>query len=283
MQISWGVNALKLCNQMNIHQNKINRSIQRLSSGLRINSAADDPAGLAISERMKAQIRGLEVAKRNAEDGVSMLQTADGQLQGVQNILQRLNELSVQSANGTYSEFDRAAMSEEFNQLLDTIGGIGNNSEFNTIPLFKDKDGSGSNKFHIQVGANAGQAIEIDTGVMNVGNLGLNGVNINTPEEAEKAMTAVKNAIDKVSIQRGKIGAYENRLEYTIDNIDNYSENLTSALSRIIDVDMAKESMEYAKNSMLLEVTQALMVQVRKQEEGMVDLLKSMMDSNNRR
>lgn len=283
MQISWSVNALRLCNQMNMHQYNLNRSIQRLSSGLRINSAADDPAGLAISEKMKAQIRGLEVAERNAQDGISMLQTADGQLQSVQDMLQRLNELAVQSANGTYSESDRSAMSAEFNELLNAIDGIGNNSEFNTIPLFKDKDGSGSNKFHIQVGANAGQSIEIDTGVMSVGNLGLSGVNINTPEDAEKAITAVKDAIDKVSLQRGKIGAYENRLEYTIDNIDNYSENLTSALSRITDVDMAKESMEYAKNSMLLQVTQALMVQVRKQEESMLDLLKSVMDVDNRR
>ncbi|MBD7912746.1 MULTISPECIES: flagellin [Clostridium] len=279
MNSNWSVFGLGLWRQMGIHQSNLNRSMERLSSGLRINSAADDPAGLAISERMRAQIRGLNAAERNVQDGISMVQTADGALSTVQNILQRLNELATQSSNGTYNDKDRKALAEEFNQLLSEINTIGDQTEFNTNPLFKEKNGSGSNKFVLQIGANAGQTLEIDLGIMNTTVIGLKDVSIATQEDAMKAIKPIQNAIDQISMKRAKLGAVQNRLEYIADNLENYAENLTEAESRIRDADMAKEMLDYSRSNVLMQVTQSLFAQVNKQRQSMIDMLKSMLNS----
>jgi flagellin len=246
---------------------------------LRINSAADDPAGLAISERMRAQIRGLTAAERNVQDGISMVQTAECALSTVQNILQRLNELATQSSNGTYNDKDRKALAEEFNQLLSEINTIGDQTEFNTKPLFKEKNGSGSNKFVLQIGANSGQTLEIDLEIMNTTVIGLKDVSIATQEDAMKAIKPIQNAIDQISMKRAKLGAVQNRLEYIADNLENYAENLTEAESRIRDADMAKEMLDYSRSNLLMQVTQSLFAQVNKQRQSMIDMLKSMLNS----
>lgn len=278
MQMSWQVVGLGLCRQMGIHEFNQNRNILRLSTGQRINSAADDPAGLAISEKMRAQIRGLNMASRNSQDAISMIQTADGALSEVHSMLQRMNELAVESANGTTTDEDRKNINKEYTQLLDQIDTMGDQTEFNDKKLFKhdltDKD---KNKMQVQVGANEGQTISVDMDDMNSSQLGLKGTSIATKEDAEKAMTAVKKAVEKVSSQRAGLGASQNRLEHIISYTDNYAENLTDAESRIRDTDIAKETMDFAKNKILMQATQSLFVQVRKQQESVIDLIKAMM------
>lgn len=281
MQVNWQVVGIGLCRQMGIHEFNQNRNILRLSTGLRINSAADDPAGLAISEKMRAQIRGLNMASRNAQDAVSMVQTADGALSEVHSMLQRMNELATESANGSMTDKDREALNKEYKQLLDQIDTTGDQTEFNDKHVFKDDSNGGNNnsshKVQIQVGANEGQTIDINMEPMNSAVLGLKNTNISTQEDAQKVLTKVKDAINHVSLQRADYGAAQNRLEHIIDYTDNYAENLTDAESRIRDADMAKETMEFAKNKILMQATQSLFVQVRKQQESIIDLIKSMM------
>ena len=249
----------------------MNRAMLRLSTGKRINSAADDPAGLCISQGMESQIRGMNVAKRNAQDAISMLQTADGALFSVHSILQRLNELAVQSANGSYTDEDRKNSNIEFKELIKGINDICGQSQFNTQNLFDSDD-----TIRIQVGANEGQYMDITKKQIDSGVLGLDSLDISTREGASEAITYVKDAISKVSTQRSLIGAQENRLEYTIDYLDNSIINLTEAQSRITDADMAEEMMNYAKESLLMQVSNQLLSSYLKQQESMVQMLLSM-------
>lgn len=249
----------------------MNRAMLRLSTGKRINSAADDPAGLCISQGMESQIRGMNVAKRNAQDAISMLQTADGALSSVHSILQRLNELAVQSANGSYTDDDRKNSNIEFKELIKGINDICGQSQFNTQNLF-DSDET----IRIQVGANEGQYMDITKKQIDSGVLGLDSLDISTQEGASEAITYIKDAISKVSTQRSLIGAQENRLEYTIDYLDNSIINLTEAQSRITDADMAEEMMNYAKESLLMQVSNQLLSSYLKQQESMVQMLLSM-------
>lgn len=249
----------------------MNRAMLRLSTGKRINSAADDPAGLCISQGMESQIRGMNVAKRNAQDAISMLQTADGALSSVHSILQRLNELAVQSANGSYTDEDRKNSNIEFKELIKGINDICGQSQFNTQNLF-DSDET----IRIQVGANEGQYMDITKKQIDSGVLGLDSLDISTQEGASEAITYIKDAISKVSTQRSLIGAQENRLEYTIEYLDNSIINLTEAQSRITDADMAEEMMNYAKESLLMQVSNQLLSSYLKQQESMVQMLLSM-------
>ncbi|MBL4937032.1 flagellin [Clostridium sp. YIM B02515] len=272
MIIGHNVNAMFAYMQMSILQGKISKSMERLSSGLRINRAADDPAGLAISERMRGQIRGLQMASRNAQDGISMLQTAEGALNETHAMLQRMNELAVQAANGTYSDQDRAQINKEFQQLKEEITRSANQTEFNTKPLL----GKDNNEIIIQIGANANQNMAIKLESMTGSALSLDDVDISTQENASKAIKKVQDAIDKTSSFRGTLGAYENRLEHVISINDNTAENLEAAESRIRDVDIAKEMMEYAKNSILYQVAQAMLAQSNQQAKSVLELLKSL-------
>ncbi|OXS79264.1 flagellin [Domibacillus enclensis] len=245
-------------------------AMERLSSGMRINRAADDAAGLAISEKMRAQIRGLDQATRNAQDAVSFIQTGEGALNETHAILQRMRELTVQSANDTNTDSDRSAIQEEINQLRDEITRIGSQTEFNTIKLL---DGS-KIEFKIQVGANAGQTITIQTADMRAGALGLSTIDVTTRTGAETALTSLDDAIKSVSSQRSRFGAYQNRLEHTINNLANTSANLTAAESHIRDADMAQEIMRMTKESILSQVAMAMIMQARQEQMRVLELLK---------
>ncbi|MCZ0702095.1 flagellin [Natronobacillus azotifigens] len=248
-------------------------SLERLSSGLRINRAADDAAGLAISEKMRAQISGLRMAERNAQDGISLLQTAEGALNETHAILQRMRELSVQAANGTYSENDRLAIQQEITLLTDELTQNGNRTEFNKKSLL---DGSFTNQ-RLQIGANAGQSLAITIGDMRAEALGImeDGAPLDllTQEGANEAIQRFDAAISKVSTERSKLGATQNRLYHTINNLSTSSENLVAAESRIRDVDMAKEIMNFTKHNILGQASQMMLAQAMNQHQGILQLL----------
>lgn len=256
------------------------KAMEQLSSGLRINRAADDPAGLAISEKMRAQIRGLNQASRNAQDGISMIQTAEGALNETHSILQRMRELSVQAANDTNTQSERNAIQQEINQLTEEITRIGGTTEFNKMKLL---DGS-KTSFNLQIGANQGQTMTIETSDMRSEAIGLTGtgsgfttsgtLDMSSNESASSAISTIDKVMEKVSSQRSSLGAYSNRLEHTINNLDNSAENLTAAESRIRDVDMAKAMMEYTKQSILAQVAMVMMAQSNKQQSMILQLLK---------
>ncbi|MGG7164468.1 flagellin [Clostridium ihumii] len=413
MIINHNMNALNAHRNMTGNTAQAGKSMEKLSSGLRINRAGDDAAGLAISEKMRGQIRGLDQATRNAQDGISMIQTAEGALTETHSILQRMRELSVQSANDTNVETDRTAIQDEMNQLTEEIDRIANNTEFNTQKLL---DGSFSGKF--QIGANGGQSMDLTVGKMNTNSLGLtstnsieskaltadsnlkdgiytikgtnlvdgkgntvgilteadnkltintketkfdvakladgailsvkngvadvkntmtgaattklapgtyeisgtnvikdgklvgtftaadkkitvdgedvteaelgfvtdalkggvkftiNGSDVSSREAANGSITSINNAIEKVSKERSKLGAVQNRLEHTINNLGASSENLTAAESRVRDVDMAKEMMTFSKNNILQQAAQAMLAQANQQPQGVLQLLR---------
>lgn len=256
------------------------KAMERLASGLRINRAADDPAGLAISEKMRAQIRGLHQASRNAQDGISLIQTGEGALNEVHSILQRMRELAVQASNDTNTEAERNAIQREIDELTKEITSIGNNTEFNTMKLL---NGS-KTEFTLQIGANAGQTMTIEMKDMRADALGITGtgtgftdngtLDMSSHESATSALDIIDEAAKRVSSQRSLLGAYHNRLEHTISNLDNTAENLTAAESRIRDADIAKEMMEYTKQSILAQVALAMMAQSQKQQQMILQLLK---------
>ena len=267
------VTELRIINNMNHIQRNQDVLALRLATGQRINSAADDPAGLSISEKMRSQIRGLRQAQRNALDGISLIQTAEGAMNEIHSILQRMRELSVQAANGTNTDEDRAHLNDEFQQLKEAISQFARDTEFNTQPLL---DGSKKdNGINLQIGPNAGDSIKVNIGDMT--DLGLDALDISTQEGAEEALKALDDSIKKVSSERSKLGAIQNRLEHTINHLANYEENLTAAESRIRDADMAQTIMEYTKNQLLLMVSQAILAQsMRMQRERIMMLLSSL-------
>lgn len=399
MIINHNIASLNTYNRMSANQKATESSLAKLSSGLRINSAADDAAGLAISEKMRGQIRGLDQATRNAQDGTSLLQTAEGGLNETQSILQRMRELAVQSSADTNTTSDRQALQTEMGQLTSEIDRIANTTEFNTKKLLNgslkgvtaaisasgateatfangsvalgsiskismaiktdaihinvinalsngistgfskavfsittvlgniapagvivSKGGhivisaasvggkltisianatsirSGDNitisiqakqaanansttAVHLQIGANAGQELEVGINKMDSTSLGVratsgNALDITSQSKASGAITLINNAIQSVSLERSKIGAYQNRLEHTVNNLTTSSENLTSAESRVRDVDMAKEMTNYQKNNILNQASQAMLAQANQLPQGVLQLLK---------
>ncbi len=261
--------------QLGITTGKLSKSTEKLSSGYRINRAGDDAAGLSISEKMRGQIRGLTQASTNAQDGISLIQTAEGALNETHSILQRMRELAVQAANDTYVDADRTSISEELTALTEEIDRIAEQTEFNTMKLL---DGSYSTtKMNFQVGANSGQNITVNiknmaasqlaTGLANVAS------NVSTYTKATAAITTINNAITKVSSQRSALGAVQNRLEHTIANADNTAENLQAAESRIRDVNMAKEMVEYSKSNILQQAAQSMLAQANQSTQGVLSLL----------
>ncbi|ADZ82581.1 flagellin N-terminal helical domain-containing protein [Cellulosilyticum lentocellum] len=269
--------AFRYGKQISAQQMKV---MTQLSSGLRINSAADDAAGLAISERMRAQIRGLNQASRNAQDGISLIQTAEGATNEVHSILNRIRELAVQSANGTYTDEERNNMQFEVDELLKEIGNISKNTEFNKMSLLDgttNNNGTDNNsRITLQVGANKGQIMELEIGSMTTNALGINGLSIATAGDAQNAIDVIDEAVNRTSKTRSKLGAYQNRLEHTINNLENQAENLTAAESRIRDVDMAKAMMEYARLEILSQANTFIQMQSIKQGERVLALLKSL-------
>jgi flagellin len=270
MIINHNLAALNTLNRLNTATNAQSKAMQKLSSGLRINSAADDAAGLAISEKMRSQIRGLDQATNNAQDGISLLQTAEGALNETHGILQRMRELAVQGANDTNTTEDRNQIQTELNQLMSEIDRIAETTQFNTQNLL-----GGSFSATLQVGANAGQIIAFSISAMDTSGLSL-GTNIavDTNAAASTAISALDKAIKLVSSQRSNLGALENRLDHTINNLTTSSENLTSAESRIRDVDMAKEMSEETKDSILAQAAQAMLAQANQQPQQVLQLLR---------
>ena len=271
MIINHNMNAMNAHRNMGMNTNQAGKSMEKLSSGLRINRAGDDAAGLAISEKMRGQIRGLDQASRNSQDGISLIQTAEGALNETHSILQRMRELSVQSSNDTNTDEDRARLQDEVAALTAEIDRIGDTTEFNTQKLLQGSYSAGKK---LQIGANAGQTITINIGSMKTSALGVSGLSISAQSSAEAAITTVDAAITKVSTQRSKLGAVQNRLEHTINNLNTSSENLTAAESRIRDVDMAKEMMNFSKNNILQQAAQSMLAQANQQPQGVLQLLR---------
>jgi len=272
MRINHNISALNTYRQLSFNNTQTAKNLEKLSSGYRINRAGDDAAGLAISEKMRGQIRGLEMATKNAQDGISLIQTAEGALNETHAILQRIRELAVQAANDTNTDNDRAELQKEVDQLLQEIDRIADTTQFNTKNLL-DGSLSGSGLiFHI--GANQDQNVTLTISSMRASGLGVSGIDISSQSGANNAITTIDNAIDKVSSERAKLGAMQNRLEHTINNLGAAAENLTAAESRIRDVDMAKEMMEFTKNSILTQAAQAMLAQANQLPQGVLQLLR---------
>ena len=248
------------------------KSIEKLSSGMKINRAGDDAAGLSISEKMRGQIRGLNMASKNAQDGISLIQTAEGALDEVHAMLQRMRELAVQAANDTNVTVDRTSIKDELDQLSAEIAAISGRAEFNTQKLL---NGTFTGKrFHI--GANDAQTITLKIGTMTAASLGVTAVSIAVTAAtiAGKTVTRINNAISKVSAQRSKLGAIQNRLEHTIKNLDNSAENLQAAESRLRDTDMAKEMSAFTKSNILSQASQAMLAQANQLPQQVLQLLR---------
>ncbi|QTC40271.1 flagellin [Bacillus sp. V3] len=389
MRINHNIAALNTYRQLNSASTAQSKSMEKLSSGLRINRAGDDAAGLAISEKMRGQIRGLEMGSKNAQDGISLIQTAEGALNETHSILQRMRELAVQSSNDTNTDADRGELQKEMNQLVEEIDRISGTTEFNTKKLLNGDlkgvtnqlgsvnfdnqgdsalftgvvattassagipgteanetinikitdydaaadtysytwtaqdgqtatvtglaaggstetiataDGSydvtigaltqesigkeatftsresveefADNSLSFQIGANSSQTMRVGISDMSSSALNVNGIDLTSAASAESAISTVNKAIEDVSAERSKLGAYQNRLEHTINNLGTSAENLTAAESRVRDVDMAKEMMSQTKNSILSQAAQAMLAQANQQPQGVLQLLR---------
>jgi len=269
MVVQHNIQAMNANRQLGITSNAQAKSTEKLSSGYRINRAGDDAAGLAISEKMRSQIRGLDKASTNAQDGVSLVQVAEGALNETHSILQRMNELATQAANDTNTTFDRNAISSEIQQLTSEINRIQSTTQFNTMNLL---DGTYTGK-NLQVGSLSGQSIQISIKNMNASSIGVSSLSVDSYENAGTAMAAIQSAINIVSDQRSEIGAVQNRLEHTIANLDTASENTQAAESRIRDTDMAKEMVTYSKNNILAQAGQSMLAQANQSTQGVLSLL----------
>lgn len=245
------------------------KSTEKLSSGYKINRAADDAAGLAISEKMRRQIRGLTQASTNAEDGISCVQTAEGALSEVHDMLQRMNELAVKSANGTNTSTDREYIQSEVTALTEEIDRVKKTTTFNEQNLldgtFKD--------VKLQVGSEANNTIGVTITSMGAEGLGIKDLSVTTAAAATSAITTIKDAMKKLSTQRSDLGAIQNRLEHTINNLDNVVENTTAAESQIRDTDMASEMVKYSNNNILSQAGQAMLAQANQSNQGVLSLL----------
>ena len=276
MIVQHNMTALNANRQLGITNSNLAKSSEKLASGYRVNRAADDAAGLSISEKMRGQIRGLNQASSNAQDGVSLIQTAEGALNEIHSVIQRMRELTVQASNDTYVSTDRKAIAKELSALTQEIDRIASQTEFNTMKLL---DGSFTGK-GLQVGANASQIIKFSISKMTAAGLG-----ITTSIIAKKIsgatsysvitglISVVNKALSKVSLQRSALGALQNRLEHTIANADNMAENLQSSESKIRDVNMADEMVAYSSRSILQQAGQSMLAQANQATQGVLSLL----------
>ncbi len=269
--INTNIGSLNAQRNLANSQSALGKSMQRLASGLRINSAKDDAAGLAISDRMTSQVRGLNQAVRNANDGISLAQTAEGALQEVTNILQRMRELGVQSANGTNTTNDRTSLNAEFNQLKNEITRISTSTKFNGQTLLSG--GFATNGMKFQVGADANQTISVKIGAGDLTTLGIAAKSVATANGAQSAITAIDTAIKSVDTTRGDLGAVQNRFESTIANLSNISENLAAARSRILDADIAMETSAMTKNNILQQAGVSILAQANQTPQLALSLL----------
>ena len=245
------------------------KSTEKLSSGYKINRAADDAAGLAISEKMRRQIKGLTQASANAQDGISCVQTAEGALAEVHDMLQRMNTLAVQASNDTMTTADRQYLNQEVSALVSEIGRVASTTTFNEKNLL---DGSFTGK-NLQVGAESGQTISISIKSMSATGIGVNNVSVSSATAAQSAISTIKSALTSVSSMRADLGAIQNRLEHTIKNLDNVVENTTAAESQIRDTDMAKEMVQFSNNNILAQAGTSMLAQANQSNQNVLSLL----------
>jgi len=281
MIINHNMSAMFANRSLGVVGTDLNKDIEKLSSGLRINRAGDDASGLAVSEKLRSQIRGLNQATKNIENGVSFIQTTEGYLQETQDILHRVRELSVQSANGIYSAEDRMQIQVEVSQMVDEINRIASHAQFNGMNLLTGRFAKdGSSIFQLQVGANMDQNERLFIGTMTAQSLGLQGnqgtnemVSISTPDVANKAIGTLDAALKTVNKQRADLGAYQNRFEMASKGVAIASENLQAAESRIRDTDMASEMVSYVKNQILSQAGGAMLAQANTRTQSVMQLL----------
>ena len=281
MRIQHNITALSAYRNLTNNNSAVAKNLEKLSSGYRINRAGDDAAGLAISEKMRAQITGLKTAQKNANDGISLVQTAEGALTEVHSMLNRMVELATQSANGTYSTANRAEMQKEVNALCKEIDRIGKTCNFNGMKLFNGdnptltlhvgEEGTADNQITVTFAQMKPTAIAKGDGT-NAQNLET-AAKIDSADNAMSAISVINAAIDNISSMRSDFGALQNRLEHTINNLGVQTENITAAESRIRDVDMAKEMMAYTKNNILVQASQAMLAQANQVPQGVLQLL----------
>lgn len=274
MVVQHNLTAANTNRQLGITTNGLQKSTEKLSSGYKINRAADDAAGLSISEKMRNQIRGLNKASDNAQDGISLVQTAEGALNEVHSMLQRMSELAVQASNGTNATQDRTALDNEVQQLKTEIERVGTTTQFNKMDILTG-DFSSNNEKTLQVGANQDQVITIAISALTstVGSALDDTVKVGTASAAQSSITIIQNSITNLSALRSKLGALQNRLEHTVANLDNISENTQSAESRIRDTDMAEEMVQYSKNNILQQAGQSMLAQANQANQGVLSLL----------
>ena len=261
-----GINANR---QLNMNNSAVSKSLEKLSSGFRINRAGDDASGLAISEKMKAQIKGLEQASANAQDAISLVQTAEGATTEIHNMLNRMVELTTKAANGIYDTgVDRPAIKAELDALGTEITRITTSTKFNNTTLL-----DGTLNTQLQIGTESSDTLTVTVAALDAGTLSVSDLTVDSAANANAAMATVKTAINTVSTARANLGAIQNRLEYTINNLDTTAENMSAANSRIRDTDMAKEMMNYTKMNVLTQAAQAMLAQANQQPQSVLQLL----------
>ncbi|HOM23580.1 MAG TPA: flagellin [Termitinemataceae bacterium] len=283
MIINHNISAMYANRQLGVTQSEVAKSIEKLSSGQRINRAGDDASGLAVSEKMRSQIRGLNQAERNIQNGVSFIQTTEGYLQETQDIIQRLRELAVQAANGIYTDEDRMQIQVEVSQLVDEVNRIASHAQFNGMNMLTGafaRNSATNRIMQFQVGANMDQNERVYIGTMTAQALGLQNaqgaegiISIATPESANQAIGIVDNALKQVSKQRADLGAYQNRFEMAAKGVAIAAENLQASESRIRDADMASEMVTYTKNQILSQAGTAMLAQANMRTQSVLQLL----------
>ncbi|MCH3998837.1 MAG: flagellin [Lachnospiraceae bacterium] len=273
MVIQHNISALNSYRNLSVNQKALSKNLEKLSSGYKINRAADDAAGLAISESMRSKINGLTQAEANANDAVGLIQTEEGALTETHSMLQRMTTLATQAANGTYSTQEegktaRSAIQAEISELAQEITRIATSTKYNGLsPL------NNSSTIKLQIGPTSGETLTISDQVMSATALSVNGLKMSTVSQANTAISKIRTAINKVSAYRAKLGAKQNRLEHTINNLQVTNENVTAAESRIRDTDMAKEIASYTKNSVLQQAAQSMLAQANQTPQGVLSLL----------
>jgi flagellin len=285
MIINHNMSAMFAQRQLGVTDNSLTKNMEKLSSGLRINRAGDDASGLAVSEKMRSQIRGLRQASSNALNGISFIQTTEGYLQETQDILQRIRELSVQSANGIYTQEDRMQIQVEVSQLVDEIDRIASHAQFNGMNLLtgrfarEGQENVITASMYFQIGANMDQRERVYIGTMTSAALGVRQpgsgaiMTLSTPDSANQSIGVLDAALKAVNKQRADLGAYQNRLEHAVRGIDIGAENLQAAESRIRDVDMAAEMVDYTKNQILVQAGTAMLAQANAKSQSVLQLL----------
>ena len=270
MTINTNIASLNAQRYLGQSQGLLSKSLSRLSSGLRINSSADDAAGLAISNRMTAQIRGLNQAVRNANDGISLVQTAEGALNEATNVLQRIRELAVQAVNDTYSNSDRSSLNTEVSALKSELDRIANNTEFNSTTLL---NGDYTTTKTFQIGANKSQTVGLTIKSVMAVDLYVNDISVTSAAAATSALSKIDKALDSISDIRAGLGAMQNRFSSTVSNLQNVSENLSASRSRILDADFANETAEMTKAQILIQSGTAMLAQANQLPQQVLSLL----------